>query len=98
MVNETKHKLIETFHIKEFSVALNSNPSTGYSWVPSFDKSFLELRDQSVKMNTDKFGSPAKEIFKFYPIKRGTTTLIMIYKRVWEETEIQKINFEIKIQ
>ena len=48
-------------------------------------------------MNAKKLGSSSKEVFKFYPIKCGNTTLTMIYKRVWEENGIQKVNFEIKI-
>ncbi|MFX0026768.1 MAG: protease inhibitor I42 family protein [Candidatus Hermodarchaeota archaeon] len=98
MVNEIKPNLIEAFHMKEFSIILDSNPSTGYSWVPSFDKNFLELINRAIKVNNIKLGSTSKEIFKFYPIKCGITTLTMIYKRVWEKHEIQKINFKINIQ
>jgi inhibitor of cysteine peptidase len=92
-----KNTIIEAFHMKEFTITLDSNPTTGYSWVPIFDKSFLKLRDRSFKRNVKKFGSPSKEVFKFYPIKCGNTTLTMIYKRAWEEKEVQKIVFEIKI-
>ncbi len=98
MENEIKDNIIEAFYMKEFSILFDSNPSTGYSWVPLFDKSFLKLRDRSFKRNGKKFGSPSKEVFKFYPIKCGNTTLTMIYKRAWEENEIQKVNFEIRIQ
>ena len=92
-----KDNIIEAFLMKEFSMTLDSNPTTGYSWVPLFDKGFLELRDRSFKRNGKKFGSPSKEVFKFYPIKSGNTTLTMIYKRAWEENEIKKVYFEIKI-
>ena len=98
MENEIKDNIIEAFHMKEFSISLDSNPTTGYSWVPIFDKSFLELRDRSFKRNDQKFGSPSKEVFKFYPIKNGNTTLTMIYKRAWEEKGIQKVTFIIKIK
>ena len=97
MVNEIKDDIIEAFYMKEFSIILDSNPTTGYAQVPLFDKNFLELRDRSIKMNSKKFGSSSEEVFKFTPIKCGTTNLKMIYKREWEENEIQKINFEINI-
>jgi len=97
MKNEIKDDIIEAFYMKEFSIILDSNPTTGYSWVPLFDKNYLELRDRSIKMNSNMFGSSSKEIFKFNPIKCGITNLTMIYKREWEENEIQKVNFEIKI-
>ncbi len=98
MVNEIRDNIIEAFHMKEFSITLDSNPTTGYSWVPLFDNNILELKERSIKMNTEKFGSSSKEMFKFKPIKCGTTTLTMIYKRVWEENGIKKVNFEIKIK
>ena len=93
-----KDNIIEAFFMKEFSITLDSNPTTGYSWVPIFDKGFLELRDRSFKRIGKKFGSSSKEVFKFYPIKCGNTTLTMIYKRAWEENGIQKVNFEIRIR
>ncbi|MFX0042979.1 MAG: protease inhibitor I42 family protein [Candidatus Hodarchaeota archaeon] len=93
-----KNTLIEAYHMKEFSISLDSNPTTGYSWVPIFDKSFLELRGRSFKRDDQKFGSPSKEVFKFYPIRRGNTTLKMIYKRSWEEKGVKKVYFEIKIK
>ena len=65
MANEFKDTVIEVFHMKEFSIKLDSNPSTGYSWVPLFDENFLELRDRMIKTNSKKFGSPSKEIFGF---------------------------------
>jgi len=98
MVNEIKHNIIEAFLNKEFSIMLDSNPTTGYSWVALFDERFIELRERLIKVNSKKYGSPSKEIFRFYPIKRGNTTLTMIYKRAWEEHEIKKINFEIRIK
>ena len=98
MEKKRKDNIIEAFQMKEFSIILDSNPTTGYSWVPLFDKSFLELIDRSFKENSKRIGSPGKEVFKFNPIKRGSTTLIMIYKRVWKKNSIQKINYKIKIQ
>lgn len=92
-----KNTIIEVYYMKEFSISLDSNPTTGYSWVPLFDKSFLELRDRSFKRYTKKYGSPLKETFKFYPIKRGNTTITMIYKRAWKEKGIQQVVFEIRI-
>lgn len=98
MEKKSKDNIIEAFEMKEFLIILDSNPTTGYSWVPLYDKSFLELRDRSFKMNSKRIGSSGKEVFKFNPIKRGITTLTMIYKRAWEENILKKVNYEIKIQ
>lgn len=101
MENEITNTIIEATCMKEFSITLDANPSTGYSWVPSFDKKFLELKDRSFKSNdkeSKRMGSSSKEVFTFNPIKRGNTTLTMIYKRQWEENGIQTVNFDVKIK
>lgn len=97
MDNKTKATVIEASYMKEFAITLDSNPTTGYSWVLLFDNKFLELRDRSFKMNSIRLESPGKEIFKFNPIKRSNTTLTMICKRTWEKHKIQKLNFEVRI-
>ncbi|MFX0177875.1 MAG: protease inhibitor I42 family protein [Candidatus Hodarchaeota archaeon] len=101
MENEIKDTILEVSYMKEFSITLDSNPSTGYTWVPLFDEKFLELTNRSIKSNSKepkRIGSSLKEAFKFKPIKCGITTLKMIYKRVWEEKEIKELDFKIKIQ
>ena len=101
MENEIRNTIIEATCMKEFSITLDTNPSTGYSWVPLFDAKFLELRDRSFKPNnkeSKRLGSSSKEVFTFSPIQRGNTTITLTYKREWEENGIQTTNFEIKIK
>jgi len=101
MENEIKNSVIEATCMKEFSITLDANPSTGYSWVPSFDTKYLELRDRSFKPHdkeSKRMGSSSKEVFTFTPIQRGNTTITLTYKREWEENGIQTANFEIKIK
>ena len=101
MENEIKNTIIEATCMKEFSITLDANPSTGYSWVPLFDTKFLELRDRSFKSNdkeSKRLGSSSKEVFTFNPIQRGNTTITMTYKREWEENGIQTAKFEIEIK
>jgi len=101
MENEIRNAIIEATCMKEFSITLDTNPSTGYSWVPLFDAKFLELRDRSFKPNnkeSKRLGSSSKEVFTFTPIQRGNTTITLTYKREWEENGIQTTNFEIKIK
>ena len=101
MESEIKNTIIETSCMKEFSITLDSNPSTGYSWVSLFDTKFLELRDRSFESKdkeSKRMGRWSKEVFTFNPIKHGNTTITMIYKRAWEENGIQTVNFNVKIK
>lgn len=97
MKNKSQKDTIDVFLMKEFSILLDSNPSTGYSWIPLFDEKFIELKNHSFKTNSKRLGSGGTESFKFNPIKHGTTILTMNYKRSWENHQLKEIKFEIRI-
>lgn len=62
MENNINDNMIEAFYMKEFSITLDSNPSTRYSWIPLFDNRFLELRDRSFKAISIKLGPKIKMV------------------------------------
>jgi inhibitor of cysteine peptidase len=72
--------------LKEFSVTLPSNPSTGYGWkVANYDRNFLQLlRRRYQKPEKVLPGAPGQEIYDFLPLKSGTTMLIFHYQRPFE--------------
>ncbi len=78
--NDTRE---EVMVLKEFSVTLPSNPSTGYGWrVAKHDRDFLQLlRRRYQKPEKAVPGSPGQEIYDFLPLKSGTTTIIFYYQR-----------------
>ena len=74
---------------KEFTITLDSNPSTGYKW---------ELQNQDETMvtfisckyaRTDNLlpGSGGKEIWTLKAIKKGKTVISFKYARPWEKDE-----------
>ena len=83
---------------KEFTISLESNPSTGYSWVAEADGDFLNLTNHSYIPDEPIIpGSAGKENFSFVPVKIGETNLIMLYKRPWEKDAIEERLFRIII-
>jgi inhibitor of cysteine peptidase len=74
---------------EEFIIKLESNPTTGYSWHPSFDEAILELISHEFISRTKQIGARGEDRFDFKAIKPGITTIKMIYKRSWEK-KIQK--------
>jgi inhibitor of cysteine peptidase len=65
-----------------FVVELESNPSTGYTWVIE-EQAGLTLRDETWIGDSDLTGSPGISRFEFVGDSAGTTELAMLYTRVW---------------
>jgi len=70
---------------KAAEISLPSNPSTGYSWVATFDAALVELADQRyVDSGTGALGAAGTEVFVFKGLKKGRVTVVFEYKRSWE--------------
>jgi len=72
---------------KQFIIALDSNPTTGYNWEADFDESFLKLVQDEFKPAEDKdlVGAGGEQRFTFEGVKKGKTEVTLTYKRSWEE-------------
>ena len=80
---------------KEFVIliALESNPTTGYSWQASYDETILELVEESYELGEyakqGLVGAGGTELFRFRVMKSGQAEITMVYKRSWEEPTAQ---------
>jgi inhibitor of cysteine peptidase len=78
---------------KEFTIALGSNISTGYSWQAAYDEAALTLVEQTYqeKDTTGKqlVGAAGTEYFKFKPLSQGQTQVTLTYRRSWEQPSAQ---------
>jgi len=89
---------------QQFVIALGSNPTTGYSWQVSYDKTMLELMEKTYKPGKEakqgKVGAGGTEFFRFKALKMGETEISLVYKRPWEEPTPQNITkvFTINIK
>jgi inhibitor of cysteine peptidase len=68
-------------------VMLNSNPSTGYSWVVKpVDNAVLSLAEEpSFKADSDKLGAPGKTTLTFKAVASGSQVLTLLYQRSFEK-------------
>ena len=89
---------------KEFTISLEANPTTGYTWDAHYDAHFLKLKESKFEPLAPSgpesalpLGSPGKAVFMFIPIKTGQTTINMIYQRPWEKTPAQEEAFTVII-
>ncbi len=83
----------------DFTISLQSNPTTGYVWEAIFDSSFLDLKKKDFKASDAKsVGSGGIEIFTFFPIRTGKTVITMVHKRPWESSSLEERSFPIEIE
>ncbi len=84
------------------NIELKSNPTTGYEWVLSEETggSIISLTGSGFiqsKKDKELIGAGGFEIFSFKAISNGKTSIILNYKRPWEEEAEPLETFEITI-
>jgi len=91
---------IETEKGDNFSVALASNPTTGYEWELEFDSSYLRLIDREYTPSNPKLiGSGGEEKFNLLALKSGETEIKFSYLRPWkEEKALKELVYKIVIK
>ena len=82
---------------QEFNLYLESNPTTGYEWIPIFNASVVELISHSFKPSSLLMGASGTDTFVFKGISLGTTLIKMQYKRSWENNSVAEKKFLISI-
>jgi inhibitor of cysteine peptidase len=84
---------------QEFKIILESNPTSGFEWLPKFDGSIINLVSHDFQSSTAKrIGSSGKDIFTFLAISSGSDKLKMLYKRSWEEHFVAEKIFVINVK
>ncbi|MBN1366762.1 MAG: protease inhibitor I42 family protein [Dehalococcoidales bacterium] len=81
-----------TAHVnQEFIIALESNETTGYSWLETHETSKLELvKDEYQPKETAPYvvGVGGTHYFTFKALKKGETEITLVYCRSWEQESI----------
>lgn len=89
---------------QEFIIALDSNPTTGYSWQANYDETMLELvggestYKESKEAEEGMVGAGGTELFRFKALERGETKITMVYKRTWEAEILEQKAFTVNIK
>ena len=86
---------------KEFIIALDSNPTTGYDWEESYDESVLKLVDDRYEQDEKAeglVGAGGTQYFQFKALKAGQTEITFVYKRSWETDFLEQKVFTVNIK
>ena len=103
---DDKGKSFELEKGDRINIKLESNPTTGYSWIldGETDTSVVSLFDSKF-VQTEKeeelVGAGGYEILTFKAENSGQTEIILTYQRPWEDEELKeeflfKINITVK--
>jgi predicted secreted protein len=82
---------------QEFELNFKSNPTTGFEWIPVFDKNILNQTSHTFRPMSALVGAGGTDIFTFKGISPGTTTLKLQYKRSWEKDSTEEKVFLVKV-
>lgn len=83
-----------------FEISLKGNPTTGYTWEvsPPFDDHLLsQVGALEFKPDSALLGAPGIQVFRFKTLKKGETTLKLVYRRPWEKDVPPLDTFTIKV-
>ena len=102
--NSTKiipvNKTINAHENKNFTIALESNPSTGYSWIIQYNPKHFKLVGTVFipNKNPKLDGAPGVEKFIFKPLVKGEAKIDFKYLRIWDKKHPGKeIIYHVKI-
>ncbi len=91
----------QAIHVSEgdrFAVALEGNPTTGYTWHFVSDERYLERLDQDFEPHGAGIGAGGKEIVVFRALTAGLTTITCEYRRPWDQQARSIVSFEVQIE
>ena len=97
---ETETELIRARVGEPFTIALPSNPTTGYTWTMDYDNVLLRAEDaefQPSASNSIRLGAGGTFVFAFTPLRIGKTTISFVYKRPWENIVADTRAFYVEI-
>lgn len=96
---DDKEKNITLEKGQEFTITLDSIPTSGYKWIPTFNTYTINIISHNFQPTSPiLIGGSGKEIFTFKAMNSGATVLKMVYKRSWEQQIVAEKKFFIDVR
>lgn len=89
---------IELREGREFTISLEGNPTTGYSWeAVELDEEILrQVGEPAFTPESEALGASGTQLLRFRAVGEGRTTLRLVYHRPWEEVEPER-TFSVEV-
>ena len=87
---------------RQFSITLDSNPTTGYQWElakPVASTCIALVTNEFVRPKSKLTGAPGKEVWKFKALSPGEAEIELQYVRPWDKgvEPTRKTNFTVVV-
>lgn len=86
---------------KNFTIELESNPTTGYEWEYSLDKEgIVEVEKDTYvpdENSNELVGAGGIQTYEIKGLKEGSVTLTLVYKRSWEDDTIETKKYVLEV-
>ena len=83
---------------ESFTISLESNPTTGYSWHAEYDSSFVDESKPNFMPISQALGAGGKELFEFQTKRVGVTVITLKQDRSWESEIKKTLIFKVDIK
>ena len=83
---------------QSYTVVLDSNPTTGYSWKATYDGSKLELVAQEFTPASTALGAAGQEHIEFKALAKGTSEVNFAYQRPWEGNAERVVTYQFIVK
>ena len=88
---------------EQFTITLESNPTTGYSWQlakPLDEKIVRSVGSEYTPSRTDLAGAGGAETWTFLAVKKGSAKITLQYARPWEKDKppAEEKTFLVKVR
>jgi inhibitor of cysteine peptidase len=91
-------KVIRVTVGETFALALEGNPSTGYTWQADVDDRHLEQIAQEFEPTGKGVGAAGHEVCRFHALKTGKTRIALAYQRPWDREARETRQIEVVIE
>ena len=87
---------------EQFTISLESNPTTGYNWsvrIPEGGEKIMIISSEYAKSKSGKIGEGGEQLWRFKTIGTGEVKLELSYIRPWKKKEPSKtLMFNVKVE
>jgi inhibitor of cysteine peptidase len=94
---EVPTKAIRATVGETFAIALEGNPTTGYTWQAAIDPEYLELVGETFEPVGEGVGSGGQEVLRFRALAPGNSEIECEYRRPWDKKARESKQFRIEI-
>jgi inhibitor of cysteine peptidase len=82
---------------RDFTISMEENPTTGYTWKANHDENLLTLKESRYVRTTYLIGGGGIKEIVFIPLAAGRTAVTLELRRDWEDEPVRTRQIDVEI-